>query len=296
LRIAVALTSGALVPTFPLPPARRILRPCGGVAVRAFVTPEERADRLHAAISTTFEGFYGAVDGASFERRDGHARLLFPAVPIPIFNGVVVESEPVSGIAASIREVEDHHLRCGILVREGRHPEVEEELAQLGFTERDPMPGMTMAPDELADVRVSDLEIVRVEDEAGLAEAARVAAEGGGMPLEYMPALYAPGILTLDGNKIYVGRVAGEPVTTAIGYQTGRDVAIFSVATVEPHRRRGYGAAITAHACRAAFAGGADLAWLQTSKIGESVYRALGFRHVEMHLMFARPDRRAQDE
>ena len=253
------------------------------------LTPDDRADRLHAAISATFEGFYSAVDGASFERREGHARLLFPAVPSPIFNGVVVESEPCSGVAASVREVEEHGLRCGVLLRDGRHPKLDEELARLGFTKRDPMPGMTAAPDELAAVRVSDLEIERVEDEEGLAEAARVAAGGGAAALEYMGALYAPEVLTLEGNRICVGRVRGEPATTAIGYQTGRDVAIFSVATLPDHRRRGYGAAISAHACREGFANGADLAWLQTSQMGESVYRGLGFRHTVMHIMLGRP-------
>lgn len=244
---------------------------------------------MHAAISTTFEGFLSAVEDASFERRAGHARLLFPAVPIRIFNGVVVESEPCSGIAASVREVEALGLPCGVQVREGRHPEVEAEVAQLGLTERIPMPGMTAAPDELADVSVPGLQLVRIDDEEGLVEAARVAARGFGGPFEFMRALYAPGALKLAGNRIYLGRAGGETVTTAIGYQTDRDIAIFSVATLEAHRRRGYGAAITAHACREAFAAGADLAWLQTSEIGESVYRGLGFRHTVMHLMLGRP-------
>lgn len=248
-----------------------------------------RANRLHAAISTTFEGFYSAIDDASFERRVGHVRLLFPSVPIRIFNGVVVESEPCSGIADSIREVEERGLLCGVQVRAARHPDVEEEAAQLGLTARIPMPGMTVSPDELADARASGLDIVRVEDEEGLTDAARVAAAGGGAPLEFMLALYAPGIPRLAGFAVYLGRVDGETVTTAMGYQTSKDVAIFSVSTPTEQRRRGYGAAITAHAARTAFENGADLAWLQTSEIGESVYRGLGFRHVDMHVMLARP-------
>jgi N-acetylglutamate synthase len=249
----------------------------------------DRADRLHAAISATFEGFYSVVDGASFDRRVGHVRLLFPAVPIRTFNGVVVESEPCSGVADSIREVEELGLACGVQVRAGRHPEIEEEAAQIGLAERTPMPGMTVAPDELAQAPASGLEIAGVDDEEGLAEAARVAAEGDGAALEFMQALYARGILQLAGNNVYLGRVDGEAVTTGIGYRTGQDVAIFSVATLPEHRRRGYGAGITAHACREGFANGADLAWLQTSKLGESVYRGLGFRHVETHLMLRRP-------
>jgi ribosomal protein S18 acetylase RimI-like enzyme len=251
-----------------------------------------RAHRLHEAISTTFEGFYSAIDEASFERRAGHVRLLFPSVPISVFNGVFVESEPCSGVADSIREVEECGLPCGVQVRAVRHPEVVEEAARLGLTARMPMPGMTVSPDELADARASGLDIVCVVDEDGFADAARVAAAGGGAPLEFMMALYAPGLQQLAGFAVYIGRVDGETVTTAMGYQTGKDVAIFSVATPPEQRRRGYAGAITAHAARAAFENGADLAWLQTSEIGESVYRGLGFRHVEKHLMLSRPSPR----
>ncbi len=256
---------------------------------------ETRADRLHAAVSTTFEGFFSVIPEASFEHRDGHARMLFPSVPIRTFNGVVVESEPCIGLAESIGEVEEAGLPCGVQVRAGRHPNAEEEAGRLGFTEQTPLPGMTVTPDELADARVDGLEIVRVQDEDGLADAARIATTGFGAPLEWMLAMYAPGVLQLEGNDVYLGRADGEAVTTAIGYQTGRDVAIFSVATPAEHRRRGYGAAITAHACREGFANGADLAWLQTSELGESVYRGLGFSQVETHLMLGRPRGAAEE-
>jgi len=250
---------------------------------------ETPADRLHAALSTTFEGLYSVFDEASFERRAGHVRLLFPSVPIRLFNGVLVESEPCSGIVDSIREVEERGLPCGVQVRAERHPDVEGEAARLGLTERLPMPGMAVSPDELADTRVPGLEIVTAENEENLDEAARVATGGGGAPLVVMRALCAPGLLHLAGFAVYLGRLDGEAVTTGMGYQTGNDVAIFNVATPPGHRRRGYGAAITAHAARAGFENGADLAWLQTSKIAESVYRGLGFRHVELHLLLRRP-------
>jgi ribosomal protein S18 acetylase RimI-like enzyme len=253
------------------------------------LTGDDRADRLHAAISTTFEGFFSAADGASFERRTGHARLLFPRLPIRLFNGVIVESDTCSGVAESIREVEELGLPCGLQVRDERHPGVEEDAARLGLTERDTMPGMTVTPDELRDTNVADLEIVRVSGEAGLVDAARLVTEGFATRTDFWQPLYAPAILELAGMAVYLGRVNGTFVTTAIGYRTGRDVAIFSVATPPQHRRRGYGAAITAHTCREGFADGADLAWLQTSPMGESVYRALGFRHTVTHLMLGRP-------
>ena len=122
----------------------------------------ERADRLHAALSATFEGFYSVIEEADFERRAGHSRLLFPSVPLALFNGVIVESEPCSAIVDSIREVESARVPCGVQLRTGRrHDEVDAELARLGFTSRRPLPGMTSAPDELADVHVDGLTIDR---------------------------------------------------------------------------------------------------------------------------------------
>jgi ribosomal protein S18 acetylase RimI-like enzyme len=229
------------------------------------------------------------IDEASFERRAGHARLLFPSVPLRLFNGVLVESEPCSDVADSVREVEALGLPCGVQVREGRHPDVEAEAERLGLTSRTPMPGMAVARHELADARVDELEIARAAEAADLAVAARVASAGFGAPLEAIEPLYSAVALSLEGFAVYVGRVAGEAVTTAVGLRAGREVAIFSVATPPEHRRRGYGGAISAHAARTGFEDGADLAWLQTSDVGEPVYRRLGFRHVVMHWLLTRP-------
>jgi ribosomal protein S18 acetylase RimI-like enzyme len=249
----------------------------------------ERGDRLHAALSNTFEAFFAVVPEASFERRAGHSRLSYPYVPLALFNGVIVESEPCTGVMESLREVETMSGSCGVQLREGRHEAVEAEVARHGLTTRTAMPGMASAPDELVDARVDELTIGRATDEAALAEAARVAAAGFGSPVEAIEPLYTSSALSLDGFAVYVGRVAGEAVTTGMGYRLGREVAIFSVATPPEHRRRGYGGAISAHAARTGFAEGADLAWLQTSELGERVYRRLGFRHVVMHWLLTRP-------
>ena len=151
------------------------------------------------------------------------------------------------------------------------------------------MPGMTLAFEELVEARGDRLEILRVEDDAGLLDAAKVAAGGFGAPTALLEALYGPELLEMDGLSVYVGRVEAEAVTTAIGYRTGREGAIFSVATPTEHRRHGYGAAITALAARAHFESGADLAWLQTSPMGEQVYYRLGFRQVTNHILLSRP-------
>lgn len=125
-------------------------------------------------------------------------------------------------------------MRSGVQVRATRHPDVEKEAAELGLTDRMRMPGMAVSPEELAETSSLGLEIILVEDEEGLADAARVAATVDAAPLESRLPMYAPGLLQLAGFSVYVGRVDGKPVTTALGYQTGTDVGVFSVATHSP--------------------------------------------------------------
>jgi len=67
---------------------------------------ETRADRVHAALSAMHERLHSAVPGGSFEQRTGHARMLLPSVPRALFNGVLVDAVPCSGIAELIAEVE----------------------------------------------------------------------------------------------------------------------------------------------------------------------------------------------
>jgi GNAT superfamily N-acetyltransferase len=106
--------------------------------------------------------------------------------------------------------------------------------------------------------------------------------------IEMMRGLFVPE-LAGSGMSNYLGRVDGESVTTAVGFCIGDDLGIFGVATPPEHRRRGYGAAITAHVIRSGFETGADMAWLQTSAMAETIYRTLGFRHIVSHVMLSRP-------
>jgi predicted GNAT family acetyltransferase len=76
--------------------------------------------------------------------------------------------------------------------------------------------------------------------------------------------------------------VDGVPVTTALSSAFGDYVGIFNVATPSRHRRRGYGAAITARAVLDGFEGGASFAYLQASAIGLKVYEQLGFQTLEV--------------
>jgi len=253
-------------------------------------TPDIRAARLDSAIAASFEFFCGLAEGASFERRTGHARMTFSGMAMPIFNSVIVGSSPCAGLADSIRETEEAGLPCGVQLQPGTNPAADAEVASLGFTTREPMPGMTVTAAELQDEMPGGLEIVRASTAADLDDAARVAERANGAPPGFMRPLCPDRALDGDDVSIYLGRVDGVTVTTAIGCRTGREVAVFNVATPAEHRRCGYGGAITGHALREGFRLGADLGWLQTSELGEPVYRRLGFRHTTSHVLLTRAD------
>lgn len=102
----------------------------------------------------------------------------------------------------------------------------------------------------------------------------------GGTP-ELFAAVMTGDMFALPEVHAYVGEVDRQAAVTAITVTVGNAVGIFNVATAETHRRRGYGAAITALAAQEGFRRGADIAWLQSSAAGYGVYERLGFRTAE---------------
>jgi hypothetical protein len=110
---------------------------------------------------------------------------------------------------------------------------------------------------------------------------ALTAAAGFGEEPDHFVRLVLPEVLRAEGTRAYVGERDGEVVTTALGVTLGDRVGVFNVGTPEVHRRRGYGAAITARVVSDGLAAGADWAWLQSSPAGYRVYEALGFETVE---------------
>jgi GNAT superfamily N-acetyltransferase len=246
--------------------------------------------RLHLALCTVAERLAGVMEGARFERRDGYVFMSFPTFPLPSFNGVWPEDDSVAGaLGDALAEIEAEGIAAGVLTRSGEAPAVDEAARKLGLTSSERIPGMVANAVELDEPVVSELEVVRVETADGLAQALALAAEGFGVTADLLAPLYTPEVTGLDGFEVYIGRVAGRDVTTAASYIVGGDVGIFNVATPAEHRGRGYGAAITSRAVSEGFAAGAELAYLQSSALGESVYRRLGFREVVSYELLTRP-------
>jgi N-acetylglutamate synthase len=245
--------------------------------------------RLHLALTTVAERLAGVMEGARFERRDGYTFLTYPTLPIPSFNGVWPDEDSAAeALGSALAEVEGEGIAAGVTTRSGQTPAVDAAARALGLTAMERIPGMAATIGDIAEPP-SDLEVIRVATADGFAQALAVAAEGFEVSEDFLAPLYMLEVTGLDGFEVYLGRVEGRDVTTAIGYVIDGDLGIYNVATPAEHRGRGYGAAITSHAAREGLAAGAEFAYLQSSPIGESVYRRLGFREVVTYALLTRP-------
>jgi GNAT superfamily N-acetyltransferase len=236
------------------------------------------------------ERLASVLEGARYEEREGYTFLAYPTFPVRDLNGMWVDTdEAATHIESAHAEAKELGTPFCILVREGRTPGVERAALELGFKEVIRFPGMGVTSDELRDPDVPEVEIIRVETADGLAEALAVGAAGFGISPDLVASVYSLEVAALDGLEYYLARVDGVDVATAAGFTIGDGVAIFSVATAPDHRRKGYGAAVTAQAVRDGFSAGAKLGALQSSPIGESVYARLGFREVERYVLYGAP-------
>ena len=79
----------------------------------------------------------------------------------------------------------------------------------------------------------------------------------------------------VDGWVLIEDEVA---VTGAWTYRNGRDVGVYAVGTAPEWRRRGLARALMLHVLADAYRRGARTASLQSTAMGEPLYRSLGFR------------------
>jgi GNAT superfamily N-acetyltransferase len=93
----------------------------------------------------------------------------------------------------------------------------------------------------------------------------------------------------------WIGRVDGVAVTTS-RINIGAGVAgLYAISTLPAHRGHGYGRAMTIAALRAARSIGFRIGVLQSSDLGYSVYRRLGFRDLFSYDVFVAPEPAAEE-
>ena len=213
-------------------------------------------------------------------------------VPIqyPWFNGVLSSRLPEENDDAFIEETIQYFRAKGVgvftwwLEPPLQRADWEPVLAKHGFGFSDDTPGMAADLETLSRSQqsVDGLEIRVVADEESLHEWARVFTAGYELPPDWETSIYDMEVqLGLDFPlRNYLGYFNSKPVATSSAFFGGGVVGIYSVSTLPEARGKGIGAALTLQPLDEARQLGYRIGVLQSSEMGFSVYKKLGFKHL----------------
>lgn len=196
-------------------------------------------------------------------------------VPLTFFNGVV--AAPPESVPPVVGFFRERSCPFRWWVRDGIGP----ELLANGMRYVWNSAGMIADLGQLPVYRPPrELKIERVCDDARMGEWARLLMTVFDRPASDIPIWReAYGALGYDGEWAhFAGTADGELVATTSLLLGGEVAGIYHVATLSSARGRGYGSALTHAALLYAIDHGAREAALQSSELGLSVYRSLGFR------------------
>ena len=241
-------------------------------------------------------GVVSCTSRANVTRTGGTVAIL-SGLPFDWFNQILVEHEEATpdGVLAGVARAREQGDPFVVRLREGIDDRFVRTLARAGLApagEETSTPGMVAFPidhDAIGRHAAPGLEILRVNDAAGIDVHRRVVTTGFGSEPAVALGTACPDLLDRPGCVVYVGYANGVPVVSGLGWRTGRTIGVYSIATVPSARRRGYGAAMTARVVADGVADGCDVAALQASEMGRPIYERLGFRTVVRYAAYVDP-------
>ena len=223
---------------------------------------------------------------------DGHVTWVSSrpyAMPNLIFNlrldGVDLDRY-LSGVVESIRQ--ERCPRVWIRASSDGPPGLYERLAALGFVEIARRPTMAIdlqrlrrPADPLAGLALAPLGGDGELDEwMSIASACFMGGRDMGRDL------FARHLLPSPNVRIYLARLDGVAVGTALLFFHGGVAGLHLVGVRESHRRRGIAARLTVHALDDASRLGYRAAVLKASNLGENIYRRLGFQDFSRLILY----------
>lgn len=258
------------------------------------MTYDELVALEHESWIAYLAGVVSCTRGAEVTRAGGVVTVL-TGLPMDWFNQVLIEREAATpaGVLAGVAQARQRGDHFVVRLREGIDDRFIATLTQAGLApagEATPMPGMVAFPidhDAIAEHASPELEIRRVTDAAGIGAHRQVVTAGFGSDPSVALGTACPDLLDRPECVVYVGYADGGPVASGLGWLTGRTVGVYSIATIESARRRGYGAAMTARVVADGVVAGCDAAALQASEMGRPIYERLGFRTVVRYVAYA---------
>jgi GNAT superfamily N-acetyltransferase len=252
---------------------------------------QEVVARADANYFDSMRTFAAQVDTGEVRERAG-LLVVATGLPVAMLNMAFV-MRPLADAATLLSDAvtyfDGRRLPFLVRLRESVDEESERAAEWLGLEYRDSVPGMVLYPIADAPPERPQLEVRRVNDMPSLMQYASVLAAGFGMPPELGRAFASPGMLSLPDVSLYTGFVDGEAVATSALFMSNHVAGVYNVATLDAHRRRGLGEAITWRAVLDGAAAGCQMASLQASEMGKPVYERMGFRHIINYKAYLRP-------
>ena len=252
------------------------------------------ADLTHANVIAANTVIGSNAAGAEVHRSDG-VTAISTCLPVLLFNVVVIDAPDATadGLASAVGYMRDRGTEFVVNLRLGTDDRFVELVDALGLVPKshEPwLPGMALTPIPRDEADPAPrFEIRRVTDSAGLADHVRVGAVGFDLSEDLFRAVMTEATLTTAGIAVYVGYLDGEPVTTGLGVRTGSTLGVYNIATIPAGRGRGYGGAMTRRVALDGATAGCDVAILQASRMGFSVYERLGYRTVVEYMGYIEP-------
>lgn len=248
----------------------------------------------HATLCLREPAYLKHYRGGRFRDWNGVA-LVGSELPGPGFNFAAVLRDNVPTLDELLPVARDFFAdraqRWGVLVEgDAGHP-MEAELLARGWKVDEDEPAFVLPDLATVSARaIPELTIRRADTTEG-AEAYRVLTAAAFQAPPELAELIVPGpSLAFDpAITLFIGSVGGIDVTAAGYSRSGETAVLWGVATLEPHRGKGYGDAISRAALRHAAARGCTNAALRSGPKSIPVYERIGFRYVCQHRTYAAP-------
>ena len=260
------------------------------------MTYDELAALEHENWIAYLTGVVSCTNSTTLMRADGVLTVL-TGLPMDWFNQVLIEGADATpaGVLAGVAQARERGGHFVVRLREDIDDRFIPTLSQAGLAtpwEEASMPGMVAFPidrDAIAVHAAPELEICQVTDAAGIDAHRQAMTAGFGSDPAVALGTACPDLLERRECVVYVGYADGDPVVTGLGWRTGLTIGVYSIATIESARRRGYGAAMTARVVADGVVAGCDVAALQASEMGRPIYERLGFRSVVTYAAYVDP-------
>ena len=260
-------------------------------AMSEVLTDLSRPALVQAAKANLY-AFYRQLEyspAIKFDRRDGFCRW-HSRVPYPWFNGVLSSRPATTADGTYVDETVDYFKSFGPdmitwwLEPDLKRGDWESVLAPRGFRFSADTPGMAA---DLAKLNEdlqgpSGLDITQVESEESLRLWSEIFVSGYGLPPGWSPLMFEfMAGLGLDMPvRNFLGNLDGRPVAASTLFCGAGVAGIYCVSTLPEARGKGIGAAVTLKPLQEAREMGYRAGVLQSSEMGYSVYKKLGFEHI----------------